>query len=94
MTRYPLKIAILLGILLVLVVMVSAQDEGMTEQEMTDDVKVLIHDVRGETVQFHDLEVAEEAGYGKFLDCFQHGPGLGMGQHYVRQWRFTGRWTG
>jgi hypothetical protein len=47
------------------------------------DTQVLIHEVRQATVQYQDLAVAEEAGYGKFLDCFQHGADRGMGQHYV-----------
>ena len=82
MIRNQVKLVVLLGVFLMLTLVVAAQDEEMTG-EMTDEVKSVIYDVRGETVPFHDLAVAEEAGYGKFLDCFQHGPGLGMGQHYV-----------
>jgi hypothetical protein len=60
---------------------VLAQEDDSTE--LPDETKHLIHDVRGATAQFHDLDNALEAGYGEFLSCFQHGPDLGMGQHYV-----------
>lgn len=40
-------------------------------------------DVRSATSRFHRVEVAEEAGYEEFLDCF-YNPGVGgMGYHYV-----------
>lgn len=47
------------------------------------EVRAVIHDVRAATTGYHDLATAEAAGYGKFLECFQHGPEMGMGQHYV-----------
>ena len=50
---------------------------------LPDEAKQMIHEVRGATAQFHDLDNALEANYGEFLSCFQHGPELGMGQHYV-----------
>lgn len=40
--------------------------------------------VRAATSQFHDVAKAEQAGYGKLLDCFDSPEG-GMGQHYVKQ---------
>ncbi len=39
--------------------------------------------LRAATSQFHDVTVAEGAGYGKALSCFDL-PGVGgMGQHYI-----------
>jgi hypothetical protein len=60
---------------------VAAHDHE--ESELPAEVRQLIHEVRSATAEFHNLENALEAGYGKFLDCFQHGPELGMGQHFV-----------
>lgn len=37
---------------------------------------------RAATAAFHDLSVAEQAGYGLFPGCFSHAEG-GMGVHYV-----------
>jgi len=51
--------------------------------DMSKDMLSLIHDVRVATTQYHDLDTATKGGYGKFLDCFTHGPDMGMGQHYV-----------
>lgn len=40
--------------------------------------------VRQATTQFHDVAAAEDAGYSKFLDCFQDVPNAsGMGQHWA-----------
>jgi hypothetical protein len=39
--------------------------------------------VRAATAAFHDLSVAEAAGYGLFPGCFAHPEG-GMGVHYVQ----------
>jgi hypothetical protein len=50
---------------------------------MDEDMRLLLHDVRAATVEYHDLDIALDAGYGKFLDCFRHGVDMGMGQHYV-----------
>lgn len=61
-----------------------AQDTtGSDTTDIPDETRVLIHDVREATARFHDLNIALDSGYGKFLDCFQHGPELGMGQHYA-----------
>jgi hypothetical protein len=57
--------------------------EQPEEPEISEETRLLIDDVRGETALFRDLDTALDAGYGKFLDCFQHGEELGMGQHYV-----------
>jgi hypothetical protein len=43
----------------------------------------LIADVREATANFRDFESIEDAGYGKFLDCFVNNNIGGMGQHYV-----------
>jgi hypothetical protein len=66
-----------------MIALVNAQDEHEHTEPTDEEFRQLIHDVRGATVQYRDLDTAVEAGYGKFLDCFQHGPELGMGQHYV-----------
>jgi hypothetical protein len=47
-------------------VLVSAQ--ATEETELSEDTIHLINDVRGETAPLRDLETAEEAGYGKFLE--------------------------
>jgi hypothetical protein len=39
--------------------------------------------VRAATARFHDLAVAQAAGYGLFPGCFAHPEG-GMGVHYVQ----------
>jgi hypothetical protein len=39
--------------------------------------------VRAATAAYHDVSVAEGAGYQILLDCFQSAEG-GMGQHYVQ----------
>lgn len=58
-----------------------AQDEN--HSALPDETLALLHDVREATNQYHDLDSTLDAGYGKFLACFQHGDGMGMGQHYV-----------
>jgi hypothetical protein len=50
---------------------------------LSPDVSRLIADVRHDTAGFRDFESVEEAGYGKFLDCFTNDDVGGMGQHYV-----------
>jgi hypothetical protein len=60
-----------------------AHDPAEQADELPSETRALIAEVRGAVAPFRDLEAAEEAGYGKFLDCFQHGEELGMGQHYV-----------
>jgi hypothetical protein len=62
-------------------ILVGAQEHE--ESALTEETRMLIHDVRGATASFHDLDTALEAGYGKFLDCFKLGEDSGMGQHYV-----------
>lgn len=60
--------------------------QEMEEHEATEisaELRALIHETRGATAQFHNLDVAIEAGYGELLSCFQHGPERGMGQHYA-----------
>ncbi len=62
-------------------VMVRAQ--GDDETPLPDETTQLIHEVRETTAVYHNLNAGLDAGYGKFLDCFQHGADMGMGQHYV-----------
>jgi hypothetical protein len=41
--------------------------------------------LRQSTAAFHDLSVAQAAGYGRFYLCTDHNGGAGaMGQHYVK----------
>ena len=75
---------LLLGGLLALSLMPKlAQAHDDAASDLPPETLTLIDEVRGAVAPFRDLEAAEEAGYGKFLDCFQHGAALGMGQHYV-----------
>lgn len=39
--------------------------------------------VREATAPFHQVHLAEHAGYSRFLDCMDDGVSKGMGQHYV-----------
>lgn len=64
-------------------VLMHTQDEHEMTVEMTDELRAMLHDVRDATVGFRDLDAAEEAGYGKFLDCFTNTSDVGMGQHFV-----------
>lgn len=81
------RLTTLLCVMLVLVFGLynaSAQDAtGPDTTEIPVEVRGLIHEVRDATARFHDLDIALESGYGKFLECFQHGPERGMGQHYA-----------
>jgi hypothetical protein len=81
--RLLLLSALIAGVLLLARLPVPTQAHDHEQQELTDDLRTLVHDVREATAQYHDLDVALEAGYGKFLDCFKHGEDMGMGQHYV-----------
>jgi hypothetical protein len=45
--------------------------------------------VRQATVAYHDVAAAEDAGYQRFLPCFDSETG-GMGQHYVDLSRLDG----
>lgn len=76
--------AAVMALILLAVSGIKAQDGSTMSAAMTDaDFRGLIHDVREATTQYHDLDTALDAGYGKFLDCFIHGEDMGMGQHYV-----------
>lgn len=83
MKRLYHRSILLIACLMLMQVSVLIQAQEQHEPTLTDELRATIHDVREATVQYHDLSVAEEAGYGKFLDCFNHGEALGMGQHYV-----------
>jgi hypothetical protein len=50
----------------------------------TNNVNAQLASVRQATAHFHDLDTAEDAGYAKFLDCFDSPQG-GMGQHFANQ---------
>jgi hypothetical protein len=67
----------------VMPILVHSQEAHEMTVEMTDELRALISDVRGATAGFHDLEAAEEAGYGKLLDCFTNKDDIGMGQHFA-----------
>ena len=56
---------------------------GEDPAALPEETVQTIHEVRAATFPYHDLDTAEEAGYGKFLDCFTYGETRGMGQHYV-----------
>jgi hypothetical protein len=45
--------------------------------------------VRQATAAFHDIGLAEAAGYHPLLTCFDQ-PGAGMGQHYANRQLFDG----
>ncbi|MCC7207264.1 MAG: hypothetical protein IT323_08160 [Anaerolineae bacterium] len=64
---------------------VAARSAIAQEQDdtLSADARSLLYEVRGETADFRDVDLALEAGYGKFLDCFTLGDEMGMGQHYV-----------
>ena len=48
-----------------------------------DEVKDSIAQVRRVTAAFHDLRVAQDAGYNRFLDCIDEPGEGGMGIHYL-----------
>jgi hypothetical protein len=58
-----------------------AQDDAVFVP--TEDDNQLLAEIRRATADFQDVEVAEEAGYGSFLDCMSDPDEGGMGQHYV-----------
>jgi hypothetical protein len=53
------------------------------ENQISAEVAQLIADVRHATAPLRDFASIEDAGYGKFLDCFVNYDIGGMGQHYV-----------
>ncbi|MBC7809963.1 MAG: hypothetical protein H7175_02390 [Burkholderiales bacterium] len=59
-----------------------AHDEAADAPISAEDSR-LIADVREFTAGFRDFAGIEDAGYGKFLDCFVNNDIGGMGQHYV-----------
>jgi hypothetical protein len=64
--------------------MAQAQDDHPHDDTpISAEVSRLIADVREATADFRDFEGVEDAGYGKFLDCFLNNEIGGMGQHYV-----------
>src|SRR5687767_6621160 len=64
--------------------MAQAQDDhAHDDTPISPEVSRLIADVREATADFRDFEGVEDAGYGKFLDCFLNNEIGGMGQHYV-----------
>jgi hypothetical protein len=61
----------------------DADDHSHDDTPISPEVSRLIADVREGTAGFRDFEGVEDAGYGKFLDCFLNNEIGGMGQHYV-----------
>jgi hypothetical protein len=61
----------------------DADDHAHDDTPISAEVSRLIADVRAATAGFRDFEGVEDAGYGKFLDCFLNNEIGGMGQHYV-----------
>lgn len=51
--------------------------------EISPEIARLVADVRHATADLRDFDGVEDAGYGKFLDCFVNNEIGGMGQHYV-----------
>lgn len=84
--RYQRRI---LAMLCVAVLFALGQIAGVVQSQEADDFAMsealyrLVADVRSAVADFHDIEAAMEAEYGKFLDCFTHAEIGGMGQHYV-----------
>lgn len=81
MKRFGRWVVVVAVTLLVISGVVTAQDHG--DMTVSDELRALLHEVRGETLQYIDLDTALESGYGEFLICFMHGEEMGMGQHYV-----------
>lgn len=64
--------------------MAHSQDMAHDEPvELSPELSRLVADVRHATAGFRDFDGVEDAGYGKFLDCFVNNEVGGMGQHYV-----------
>jgi hypothetical protein len=57
--------------------------DEMDAAPISDEVSRLIADVREGTADFRDFDGVEDAGYGKFLECFTNNDIGGMGQHFV-----------
>lgn len=76
-------LSLLVALLLFSAVFRVSQAQDHVSPAVPDEALSLIQQVRAATAKYHDLDTALEEGYGKFLECFQHGEGRGMGQHYV-----------
>lgn len=74
MTR---RLGALLSVAAVLAVLLPATPAGATEQAQ-------LAQARRATAAFHDLSVAQAAGYAQFLPCFDSPTEGGMGQHFAR----------
>jgi hypothetical protein len=61
----------------------QAEEHDMSGADLDADTAELIGQVREATADFRDTKKAEDAGYGKFLDCFTNEDIGGMGQHLV-----------
>jgi hypothetical protein len=88
-TRSLLRFSVLVVLVLILSLSMmvrahgSQQDEEASPDSFSDELKRLLADVRHGTAGFRDFAGIEEAGYGRFLDCFLNHDVGGMGQHYV-----------
>jgi hypothetical protein len=82
--RFLLVVLVVLGVMVVGLIPAFGQEEDHEHDvELSPELARLIADVRGETATYRELTNAEEAGYGKFLDCFINTEDVGMGQHFV-----------
>jgi hypothetical protein len=84
--RYRWQTVLAAGSLMLLALSgaVRAQEvEHDHEAVLTPELSRLVAHVRHATADFRDFEGVEDAGYGKFLDCFVNKEVGGMGQHYV-----------
>ena len=64
-------------------VMIPVASQAGQQAQVDDETRSLLHEVRVATTKYHSLSTAEDEGYGKFLECFQRGSTMGMGQHFV-----------
>lgn len=83
MRKFVIMIVGLIGVMLLSQMGWLAQAQDHEKTEMTEELRQLISEVRGATVQYQDVDVAVENEYGPFLDCFINGEESAMGQHYV-----------
>lgn len=80
------SVSVVLWTLLSFSGLVRAQEATEAHGEDTpisEEDSRLIAEVRAATAGFRDFSGIEDAGYGKFLDCFVNNDIGGMGQHYV-----------